>query len=234
MLVTNILYMSRRQEFSAKIKVQLALASYIATIILFLAVFLNYGDLFPISLFVPLTLSFGYDLLVYYSLLVLGGFLAQFIIIQILNRRRAEGITISRGEGYTRWDYFVQEPSGSKIALLVLYLLMASFAEEVIYRYFIFQAIYFPFAIYSWVFIGVILATIISAIIFGVAHRVNGFFGYVVNSMIGGLFFGLFFFYWGLFGSWMLHFLWNFLVIIDYYYKYELSSSLIINIKPKI
>jgi hypothetical protein len=198
--------MSSDQEFSTNIKIRLSLALYISTIILFLGFYMVFDHFYlPIKFFIPLNMVFLWDLLVYYSLLVLGSFLAQFIIIQILVRRKKKKLTIrSEHEEYSLWDYFIQKPS--------------------IYRYFIFEGFYWFFYIYGLNLLGLIVATTISAFLFGLAHKSNGFFGYVVNSMIGGIFFGLFFFQWGLFGSWMLHFFWNFLVIIDYYYKYKLSQ----------
>lgn len=222
--------MKKSKEFSSKINVQVSLAMYIATFIFFLGFYVAFDYLMPIRIYYPMNTMFFYDMLVYYTLLVFGSFLTQFIIIQMLVRYKQKEIPIkSDDDGGSLWDYFIQDATPKKTLTLILFLLVASLSEEIIFRYFLFQAILLPFQFIYWNIFGMILATAVTSLLFGIAHRSNGFFGYVVNSIIGGVFFGLFFYQWGLFGSWMLHFLWNFLVILDYYYKYKLSSLTVEN-----
>lgn len=209
-----------RQERNrdAKIKYYISFFAIILGLILFLLptniFYFRLDVIFPLKWWDASTLSSEFWLhkfWEYYGWLTIFSFISMVLTILYLKRKN---IRISSGSGGDKvssiFQYFIERPTFKKIFILSMLLIVASFMEEIIYRYTIFNfmlLIQIPF----------VLAVLISALIFGVAHSGNGFIIYVINSSFAGIFFAICFYEYGLIASWLLHLFWNVLVVVEQY-----------------
>jgi len=123
------------------------------------------------------------------------------------------------------YEHFLVEPTPRKITILSLLLTVAAFEEEIIYRYFIINLLaIFPVFWGSPPLPSAITIIIISAVIFGFAHRQNGNVIYVINSMLGGVVFAWFFMVYGIMGGFILHLVWNAIVIVQQWIAIKYSN----------
>jgi membrane protease YdiL (CAAX protease family) len=146
---------------------------------------------------------FGY----YYFWLVIFAIVSETIIGLYYRYSTVEYPTES---GYGIWDYFIEEPNYKKVILLLVLLGIASIFEEIVFRFF-FINILIRFSV------AIPIIIIITALVFGLAHYNNGGWIYTVNSTFAGFIFAFTFIQFGLITVWILHFLWNFLVVYQMY-----------------
>lgn len=107
------------------------------------------------------------------------------------------------------WSYFLTKRNWKKIVLLALLLIVAAFYEELIYRYLFLNIMVEWDFLYTYIWIPII----ISSAFFGYAHKDNGGWFYVTNSFFAGIIFCHAYLVAGLNGSWILHLVWNALIV---------------------
>lgn len=95
-----------------------------------------------------------------------------------------------------------------RLIYIISFLIIASFYEELLYRYFIIN-ILVEFQI------PLIIVIIISGVIFGYDHFKQGGILLMTNSIFAGIIFANMFLNFGIIGSWILHFLWNGIIFIE-------------------
>jgi membrane protease YdiL (CAAX protease family) len=157
----------------------------------------------------------------FYGLLTLFAIISEFIIALYYHFQLRKGkVPFGDGYGYGMWDYFLRETTSRKIVLLILLLLVSAIAEEIIFRY---MALNF----FIGIGIPILIAITISAVIFGLAHYSNGGWIYIVNSSFAGFIFALAFLEMGIITAWILHFMWNGLILFQMFIPklYEIKEK---------
>ena len=168
----------------------------------------------------PVGLENNLDLLAFfafYGLLSLFAILSEFIIILYVHYK-IKGKTVIYEEEepkFGTWDYFLTDTDYKKFIELVVYLTVAAIFEEIIFRFFLINALLL-------VSLPLIFAISISSIHFGLAHYGNGGWAFVVNSLFSGFCFSIIFIDYGFWMSSWLHFVWNFLIIAQMFFNYRL------------
>lgn len=167
----------------------------------------------------PIGLESNFDfnkIVMYYGYLTLFAILSEVIIL-FYYYKKYKGIPSE--ESYGLWGWFIKDLSWKKVFLLILLLSIASFFEEIMFRFMIIN-IGLTFGIHLLILI------IASTIIFGLMHYQNGGWLYTINSTFAGIFFALCFIELGLYPVTFLHFLWNFLVVFQMLFPYWLDNAL--------
>lgn len=157
------------------------------------------------------------DLMAGYGLLTLLSVAAMVMMILYYKSKKRQLTRIgsdSENDVVTNmFDAFLTgSQKGKKFITLALLLISASLVEEITYRWLIINGltvIDIPFISHPIVII------IVSSIAFGWAHEANGFILYVFNSSLAGVIFALFYMSYGLLPVWILHLLWNTLIVIE-------------------
>lgn len=116
----------------------------------------------------------------------------------------------------TLFEYFLTDRSAKKWFLLISLLVFASIYEEIVYRYFYINLFIFIMGIFIIPIVpSIYVSILLASFLFGMAHRENGGWSYVINSLFAGIIFSLCFIWYGIITSWILHLLWNMLIILQ-------------------
>jgi len=146
-----------------------------------------------------------------FFILFLESTFAYIITIWYYKRKH---VTISEGQSGDElepmFNYFLTDINVRKFTILAVMLIMASFYEEIIFRYLLLN-------ITTSIGVPIWIGIIIVGVMFGYAHKNNGYMGYVFSSVVSGAVFAFVFYNWGLGPSWALHLAWNALVVLDEY-----------------
>lgn len=152
-------------------------------------------------------LMFGF--LAPYALLVLESILALIITVWYYKRQEVEFSEATDTDALEPvFSYMLTDMNPRKTTILLVFLSLASFYEELIYRFFVLN-------VCAAIGVPVIVSIIISGFIFALAHRGNGYMAYVFSTFFSGMIFSVVFIYWGILGSWFLHLAWNALVTLE-------------------
>ena len=209
------------ERYKKSLVLVLFLIGFFCTLIPFNPFYLGLDVALPIKWYVPIiNWEFFMWFSAAYGWLTLFALVAMAIIVFYFKRKtRSKGTGRSMRESSKKdvvtpiFDNFIEQPTFRKILVLLFLLIIASFVEEVIYRYAVFNFIYL--ALSAIPAISMIVATIASGLIFGWAHKDNGYVVYIVNSSLAGFVFAIMFVQYGLDGAWLLHFAWNLLVVFE-------------------
>lgn len=210
-ILSFILFLKRREELSLmKIGVYwLFILFAFAMIFLPLNVFTILLDEILLPDPVGRETNFSFTLFfMYYGFLSLFAIISEFLIALYYRYQMEQGKALEKEEGYSIWHYFLIDTTFKKVLILLALLSIASVMEEIVFRYILGNVLLrFNLPLF--------LVVIITSIIFGLMHYSNGGWVFTINSTFAGIFFFLAFYQMGLITAWLLHFLWNFLIIFQ-------------------
>jgi len=176
--------------------------------------------IWPIKWFSAKMLTWDYFLWFFasYAIMSICSYFALFLTYFYYEKRRKKKggglVQESKNDTVTNiFDSFIEQPTPKNITTLALLLIIAAFVEEIIYRYAVFNLIFL--FMQHWEFWGLFISCIVTGLVFGYAHKDNGYFMYVINSTFSGIVFSLMFYNFGLDGAWLIHLFWNMMVVFE-------------------
>lgn len=127
------------------------------------------------------------------------------------------------------WEYFLgSNRNVIRTIVLITFLAVAAFFEELFYRFIVLNLTSSIMVVFGSTNTSIIfyVSVLLSSLWFGWAHYGNGGWIYVLNSFFAGVIFALAYINHGIIASWLLHFLWNGLIMIQLFSNYLKNEAL--------